>query len=662
MYKFCVFAGTTEGRELVEFLTAQPVSVTACVATAYGQTLLPEAENLTVSARPLTVAEIGQMLGRENFDLVIDATHPYAASITSSIAAACQETGTGYLRLLRDGSPQAREGVYVSNAAEAAEFLKQTQGNILLTTGSKELKTFASLPDFAQRVYARVLPLEDSLKACREAGLPVAHILAMQGPFSQELNEGMLHALSAQWLVTKDGGSAGGFAEKAAAAQRTGARLVVIGRPPEKTGHSLEEVLALLCQRFGCRPTQKVAVLGIGPGSPQAMTQEVCRAIEQADCLIGARRMLDAVASPGQKTHTAIAPREIAGFIESHPEYRRFAVVLSGDVGFYSGAKKLIPLLRGREVQVLPGISSLVYLCAKLGLSYEDVFLTSVHGRSHNLLPDVRRHGRVFALTDGVQGVGQLCQALTEAGLGHLRVSVGQRLSYPEEEILTDTAQNLAGRDFDPLSVVLIENPHPDQIVTPGLPDSAFQRSQGPLVPMTKSEVRAVCLSKLQLTAHSVCWDIGAGTGSVSIEMALQARKGQVFAIERREDAQALLRENQRRFALENLTLVPGEAPEVCGELPAPSHVFLGGTAGNLREILKLVLEKNPGARIVAAAVTLESVAELTACLKEFPFDQQEVVSLQVARARQAGAYHLMNGQNPVYIFTMQSGKKEEIL
>jgi len=195
-------------------------------------------------------------------------------------------------------------------------------------------------------------------------------------------------------------------------------------------------------------------------------------------------------------------------------------------------------------------------------------------------------------------------------------------------------------------------------VVTPGLPDDAFLRSaEGmPVVPMTKSEVRAVCLSKLRLTERSVCWDIGAGTGSVSVEMALQAKRGQVCAVERREDAAALLGQNRERFSLENLQVVCGSAPEACAGLPAPTHAFIGGSAGNMREIVALLLARNPRVRIVATAVSLESVAELTECLTAFPFTETEVVSLQAARDRRAGGYHLMSGQNPIYIFTMQGG------
>ena len=654
MYKICVFAGTTEGRELIEFLSTQAVSVTACVATEYGETLLPSADNLTVSAKRLPVNEIITMLQENAFDLVIDATHPYATSITKSIGSACAQTGTEYLRLLRGASAIPEDAVYVENAAAAVDFLSATQGNILLTTGSKELASFADLAGFGERVYARVLPMESSLESCRSAGLKPAHIIAMQGPFSQEMNAAILRFANAKWLVTKDGGDAGGFEAKAAAARKAGARMVVIGRPPQRDGADYSRVVEILCERFGCVWTPHVSIVSLGPGSRGTMTADAETAIRNADCLIGAGRMLDAAAAPGQAQYSAIAPQAIADFITAHREYRRFAVVMSGDAGFFSGAKKLLPLLKGCQTEVIPGLSSLVTLCARLQTSYEDVYAVSLHGRDHNIVPDVRAHRRVFALVGGENGIGQLCANLTRAGLGEVTVHVGQRLSYPDEKIISGTAQSLAEGTYESLSVALIENDAPDAVVTHGLPDTAFLREEK--VPMTKSEVRAVALSKLQLTENAVCWDVGAGTGSVAIEMALQAKRGWVYAIERKDTALKLLEENRKALSAENLTVVSGLAPEVCEALPAPTHVFIGGSGGNLRGILTLVLEKNPHARIVATAISLESIGELTDCMKVFPFTETEAVSMSVARDRKAGAYHLMTGQNPIYIFTMHSG------
>ena len=656
MSKICIFGGTTEGRKLAEFLSGQPCDVMVCVATDYGQTLLPEAEHVSVSARRLPVGEIVSLLTEHRFDLVIDATHPYAQSITKSIARACRETETLRWRLLRGASGVSPEHTYVETVSDAAAFLAGTEGNILLTTGSKELAKFSQLPGFSERVWARVLPLQSSLDACAQAGLPASHIFAMQGPFSEAMNAAMLRTIGAQYLVTKDGGAPGGFEEKEAAAKNAGARLVVIGRPPEEEGLSLSKTISALCARFGFAPKPEVFIAGIGPGSEALQTQEVRAAIERADCLIGARRMLDAVARPQQLTIDAIAPEAIASHIAQHPECGVFCVVMSGDTGFYSGTKKLLPLLKACRVRVLPGLSSMSYLCARLGVSYEDAVPVSLHGRDFDIAREVRRRRKVFTLVGGDGGMQALCERLTQAGLGHVRIAVGERLSYPDEAITRGTAQELRSHTFDKLSAALIENDTPGEIVTPGLPDEAFFRElePGKLVPMTKSEVRSICLSKLRLTPNAVCWDVGAGTGSVSIEMARLCADGFVYAIEKNEQAQALLEKNRESFSASNMQIIPGLAPEACRDLPAPTHAFLGGTSGSVRDILALLLEKNPRVRIVATAVTLESVSALSACMEDF--EAAECVSVQVSKAAALGQYHLMQAQNPVYIFTLQNG------
>lgn len=656
MSKICIFGGTTEGRKLAEFLSGQPCDVMVCVATDYGQTLLPEAEHVSVSARRLPVGEIVSLLTEHRFDLVIDATHPYAQSITKSIARACRETGTLRWRLLRGASGVSPEHTYVETVSDAAAFLSETEGNILLTTGSKELAGFSQLPGFSERVWARVLPLQSSLDACAQAGLPASHIFAMQGPFSEAMNAAMLRTIGAQYLVTKDGGAPGGFEEKESAAKSAGARLVVIGRPPEEEGLSLSKTISALCTRFGFSPNPEVFIAGIGPGSEALQTQEVRAAIRRADCLIGARRMLGAVAGPQQLAIDAIAPETIASHIAQHPECGTFCVVMSGDTGFYSGTKKLLPLLKACRVQVLPGLSSMSYLCARLGVNYEDAVPVSLHGRDFDIAREVRRRRKVFTLVGGDGGMQALCERLTQAGLGHVRIAVGERLSYPDEAITRGTAQELRSHTFDKLSAALIENDTPGEIVTPGLPDEAFLRNlePGKLVPMTKSEVRSICLSKLRITPNAVCWDVGAGTGSVSIEMARLCADGTVYAIEKNEQALALLEKNRESFSASNMKIIPGLAPEACRDLPAPTHAFLGGTSGSVRDILALLLEKNPHVRIVSTAVTLESVSALSSCMADFEI--AECVSVQVSKASPLGRYHLMQAQNPVYIFTLQNG------
>ena len=283
--------------------------------------------------------------------------------------------------------------------------------------------------------------------------------------------------------------------------------------------------------------------------------------------------------------------------------------------------------------------------------------MLSLHGRGGSAVPAVLEHRKVFALVGGAGGAQRVCEELSEAGLGHVSVTVGERLSYPDERITEGTAEELSSRAFDPLCVLLVRNKNArPPCRTACLPDEAFLRwtGEGSTVPMTKAEVRAVSIAKLMLEPDSVAYDIGAGTGSVSVEMAGICTHGHVYAVECKPEAAALAERNRKRFGLSNLTVVEGAAPEACAPLPPPTHAFIGGTSGNMREVLEMLLAKNPAVRIVINLIALESIAEAMRCIETFGFGHTEVVQVSVAKAKKLGRYHLMNGQNPIMIITCE--------
>ena len=659
MSEICVFAGTVEGRRLVEFLAGQPIDVYACVATDYGETLLPGGDNVETAARRLDECQMEALFERRRFDLVIDATHPYADQASRNIAAACRARGVEYLRLNREKTASDGEEVYVDSIQEAADYLSAHPGTALLTTGSKELSPYTAVEDYRERFHVRVLPTVESLRACEAAGFPPSRVIAMQGPFSVQMNVALLLSVGADWLVTKDSGDSGGFQQKLAAARQAGAHCIVVGRPAQAEGLDYAGTVRLLIERFGLEDVRDIDVVGIGMGSPGTMTADAQSALRECDCIVGARRMLEALERFGKPTFAEIDPDRIVACIESHPQYRRIVVAMSGDTGFFSGAKKLLPRLKGHSVRVIPGLSTLQVLCARLRTGWEDIHVMSLHGRAGSVVPELRRYGRVFALVDGVDAVKRLCADLRDAGMGKTQLAVGQRLSYPDEAILRGTADELADCECAPLSAVLMEYTVAPQPLSVGLPDEAFVRDSSPdrkPVPMTKSETRAVSISKLRLTENAVVWDVGAGTGSVSVEAALLCPKGQVYAVECREDAAALIRRNAERFALRNLTVVRGTAPESLEALPPPTHAFIGGSSGNLRTIVEAVLSKNPKAKIVINAVALETIGEITGIIRDFDLRNSEIVQLSVARSRALGDYHMMSGLNPVWIAAMQKG------
>ena len=652
MCKLCVFAGTTEGRQLIERLQGRGADITACTATEYGAELLQGIQGVAIHSGRMDEEEMARFFEAERFSLVVDATHPYADRVTDNIARACEATHTDYLRLERAGEAEEADGVFTPDATACAAFLKTTEGGVFLTTGSKELPAFCEDAGLRARLFVRVLPMLSSLQICAGCGLPADRIIAMQGPFDEDINLAMFKKSGAKYMVTKDTGAAGGYGAKVRAAQKLGMTVVVIGRPPQAKGAGILETCALVEKKLGLSPRKKkVFLIGCGMGNEDTRTLAMERAIREAECLIGAKRMLSSVDCGGKETFPAILSGDIEKIIRDS-DHSVFAVLLSGDTGFYSGAKKLIGALSDMDVRALPGVGSLSYFCARLGRPWEDVRAVSLHGRSCDLAGEVRRHGAVFALLGGDNDAKAVLSGLCRAGLGDTRAYVGERLGYPDERVSRGAAADLAQGEYDPLSVLLVENDGArNWVVTHGLPDEAFLRDD---TPMTKSEVRSVCLSKLRLTENAVVYDVGSGSGSVSVEAAIQAHGGQVYAIEKKPEAAALTRKNAEKFGLSNLILVEGSAPEAMADLPAPTHAFIGGSSGNMREIIDALLQKNPRVRMVATAVTLETISELSQIAGEF--SECDIAEVAVSKPRKLGRYRLMTAQNPVYIFTLQNG------
>lgn len=393
----------------------------------------------------------------------------------------------------------------------------------------------------------------------------------------------------------------------------------------------------------------KCTLIGIGCGSAH-ITLEAQTALCEAQLIIGAQRMLDmmseVVPDTGAERIAEYRPQNIASLLQARV-VERSCVLYSGDSGFYSGAAGLLPQLAGREdmeVCVLPGISSLQEFAARLGECWQDWNLCTAHGAACDPVYAVMQGRKAFFLTAGSETPRQLCAALAEAGLGALGVVVGENLGTASMQIWRGTAIECIERPFAPLNVMLVDAAPRYPVRTPGIPDDAFVRDR---VPMTKQEVRASILAWLAVTPEDVCWDIGAGTGSVSVELALHARSA--FAVEQRPEAVQLIRQNRERFCAWNLHIIEGAAPDAMAKLPQPDVVFVGGSSGRLEEILQTAVEANPQARICVSAIALETLHQAVTILERLGF-VPEVTQIAVSRTRAVGDLHLLMAQNPVFL------------
>ena len=401
---------------------------------------------------------------------------------------------------------------------------------------------------------------------------------------------------------------------------------------------------------------RKVTIIGAGPGNPDLLSRAALDAIDIADVVIGAHRALVGIDVPPDVVRCELVKTaDIVAALTDAASWQRAVVVMTGDVGLFSGARRLVEALSGDaqlDVRVIPGISSASYLAARLARPWQDWRFASAHGVACDIVVEAERAGELFLVTSGVEDPSRLSGELVQAGFGDARVTVAERLSYPDERITCATASEIAGQTFDDLNVMLIEFaggaassrwPY----ASSGIPDELFIRGD---VPMTKLEVRAVALAKLRLTATDTVWDVGAGTGSVSIEAALVARAGSVWAVERNAAGVRLIRENADAFGCGNVHAVPGVAPEALAKLPVPDAVFVGGSAGELPSIVEAALEKNSQVRLCVPCVTVETLTEACALLSGSRFKGFEACQVSAARAEAVGSHHLMKAQNPVFL------------
>ena len=704
MKKVLVFAGTTEGRELAELLADSNIKCSVCVATDYALELMND-KRLDVHCGRLTEEEMEVLMRDGKFDVVVDATHPYAQIVSQNVRQAADKESISLIRLRRS-TESAEEGfVSFKTHEECSAWLSLQTGNILLTTGSKDLGSYAKNETIKNHLFVRVLPGEESIRLCTANGITGRQIIAMQGPFSAQMNECILREYSIDWMVTKISGHAGGFEEKVEAAKKAGVGICAILPPTENVCQTeisdaekkspmyicenvydtAKKLESLLKEDILSKRSRKIILSGIGMGNTDGMTREAYHAFEEAEVIFGAERMLENLPGKGIKVPYYRAD-DIISYLIEHPQYTKVAAAFSGDSGFYSGAQSMKKALEEAnekgilksETTILPGVSSVSALAARLGVSWNDAVLASIHGRRANVVNLVRKNTKVFLLLSGKNDFEMLVNKFREAGINHVKISAGYRLSYPDEKLFTFYLDEFETKLFDlPEGVYtcLIENEDcEEQILTPGIADEIFSRTK---VPMTKNEVRVLSISRLELTKNAVVYDVGSGTGSVSIECARLSPDIFVFAIEQKEEAANLTKENAVRLGLsDQIVVINKKAPEGFEELPTPTHVFIGGSSGVLSDILsaiqkKLIVKENTkgktdkaskGVRVVINAVSLETIAQITKLIQTYPVKHVQLTQIQASRAHKLGSYNLMQAQNPVLIasFNLLPGDKME--
>ena len=711
--KVLIFGGTTEGRELASALSKAGVSHVVSVATDYGKEIENSCGEDNVIVGRKDADEMAKLISDEGVTVCVDATHPFATLVSGEIKKACEKTGVEYLRLLRDTGARAlpaagekAEGLSCSDidaaidtslmacdsVEAAADELEKTEGNILLLTGSKDLKAIASRISDVSRVYARVLPNLDSITKCEEAGLKGKQIIAMQGPFSKDMNIALIKEIGASVILTKESGATGGLDEKLLAARECGIKAVMIKSPEsvvETKGYSLTEILDKLGVRDRETDVEKkiITLAGIGPGDSRYYTKELEEALKKADVIFGAESILKRLNKRGIKAHfePLYMGKDILEFLENCDtegavkeaditvKYKHPLALFSGDISLCSGAKSAAIIFEnaGYEVHKISGISSIALFANRLGLGLEDCDVVSAHGRECNVTGYIAGSKKLIVLPSSCAHAGQIARTaqsenreaavlvmpgeVGEAIRTPLRIVLGYELGTDAEKVFEVTENELGNDIFSPdekgKCLLFIENRSAGESpVIKGISDDEFIRGKTPL---TKEEIRAISIRKLGLSPDSILYDVGAGTGSVSVEAALLHPNIKVYSIERNDEAIDLFEKNKEKFGADNINIIKGEAPAALEELPAPTHAFIGGSGGNLRSIVELLKKKNENVRIVINCITLETLTETLSVIKEMNLAEPDIVQISASRYKKVGDYHMPDAINPVYVISI---------
>ncbi|MBQ1514632.1 MAG: precorrin-6y C5,15-methyltransferase (decarboxylating) subunit CbiE, partial [Lachnospiraceae bacterium] len=434
------------------------------VATEYGEIVMKPHPLCEIRQGRLTPDRMRETFEAEDPQYIVDATHPYAVEVTANIRRAAEEAGMAdrYLRLSRereaaDEALLARfpDCEIVPDAETAAARCCALPGHVFLTTGVRELAKFMAHEELADRITARILPSMDSLRIAAESGIRSGALICMEGPFDTEINVALFRRTNARVMVTKNSGARGGFEEKLEAARRCGIHTIIIDSGVKDRGMSGEEILALLGietaddaagnaasaqspadgAENASEDAPEICIVGIGVGKRELLTGEALAAIERADVLIGAARMLEFASqiNPRAKAFREYAPEKAAEILRTET-YGAACVLMSGDTGFFSGAAGVRAALEkeGRAVRLVPGISSLVYFAAKTGIPYSEASVISLHGQDTDVESAVLARDRLFSILTGPADIARVCAEVCRLR-GNARVFVGKDLGSADE-------------------------------------------------------------------------------------------------------------------------------------------------------------------------------------------------------------------------------------
>ena len=401
---------------------------------------------------------------------------------------------------------------------------------------------------------------------------------------------------------------------------------------------------------------QKIYLVGAGIKGWEGFSAKALNIIDQSDVLIGHQRHLDIFQDfPGEKKELGDLS-DLLTFLQRTE--KRVAILSSGDPTFFGISRFLLRNLPKERIEIFTNVTSMQYAFSRIKEPWDDAIFVSVHGRGMHVAVDkIIASEKACVLTDKVNSPSAIAHELIERGAEGYEAWLCEDLGMPSEKFTKTTVRGLLELTPSDLNIlILIRTYEPNLIQYPliGIDDEEFHTSKKLI---TKLEVRAVTLAKLQIQDDLVMWDIGAGSCSVSIEASNLMPNGRIFAVERNPQCIGFINENLKKFCTRNIRLIEAFAPDGLDDLPDPDRIFIGGAGGQLEEIIDAADKRlKPDGIIVLNAVTLDTLTKAVEFLEDHGY-HVEAVCINIAKTRRLTEYKMFEAQNPVYVISATKEK-----
>lgn len=618
MSRVMLFAGIEEGIVLCEKLSELDTVIDVYGEDKSIEENYPDKRNVNIHIMPLNEESIRFEYERLEPDIVVDGTHIADVSIHEAI----KETviSRKYVRLRE--KREKLDVAYCDSMKDVVAMVNRTRSNVYFTTGSLELEEISGVVESRKRVYIDLPKGNTYLRRAAASGISVGRINDIFD-YTEDEFIGIIKDNDIKYVVAREDEKESRLAMMYSAAKK--ANIIMIILKPTGESYNTDDVIYKV---KSIDTIKQVYIIGAGVGNPKNMTVEAAEAIEKCEVVIGSEELIKLLGIKEKEVHFAQAAEDIKEFINSH-FYNRLAVVTQGDVCLLNGIAEFTRELKGYDVEVIQGVSSIAYLAARLGIDWTNC--VTVDSTKDNVLKAIAENRGVFVFTAG--NTNEVLRTLNNNGFENVAVCIAERLSLADENILTGFVYELADGEYDELTVMYFENLRYGKASSLVKDDSLITGN----VRTLNKNLRAVVMRDLDLRANEVVYDIGAGCGAMAVEIALISNRSRIYAIDKSELAVDLIERNCALYTVNNVRAIPGDAIEVTGTLPKPDAVLIENYDGNTVDLVRCVGRLNR-IRLVVVTKGFDTAYKLLEVMHKNYFEQIELKQISVAEGKNYGS------------------------